>query len=207
MRKKFSFVKYLSGIAFCLLLMISCKEDPCDTLICVNDGTCVDGKCQCPEGFIGPTCGIQLDPCLQKPCSEAGTQACVSNDGIARCDCKLGFEGELCETLWEDKFVGAYTSSELCDGENVSAFVAVDPGPNPRQVTFVNFNGQATDSTTAKVVANLVNSTVFDIYEQFMPFGRVTGAGTIEANGQINMNFQIITPTDTSACSAVLFPN
>lgn len=190
------------------LFSAGCKEDPCETLTCDNGGICLDGKCDCPEEFAGPTCSIKLDPCLQKPCSEAGTQACIAgNNGTAICECKPGFEGNLCETKWEKKFAGNFISSEACNGENVNYTLMITEGPNPRQITMANFNNRATDSTTAKVVANLLTSNVLDIYEQYMPFGRVSGAGTINADRQITLTFQIITPTDTLICNGIMFPN
>ena len=191
-----------------LLFLFSCQKDPCENLTCLNGGTCVDGDCDCPDGFIGPDCGLELDPCLQRPCESNGTESCVVGpDGSARCECKLGYEGDFCETQWEAKFVGNYISSEACNGITLGYTLQVDPGPNPRQITFINFNDQASDSTTAKVVANLINGTVFEIYEQFMPFGRVTGAGSINEDGDITWNFEIIQPTDTINCSGILQPN
>ena len=41
-----------------------CKDDPCD-----NGGTCCvtdDGfACECPDGFVGPTCEIGILPFYQ----------------------------------------------------------------------------------------------------------------------------------------------
>ncbi|MDX2245718.1 MAG: hypothetical protein SF052_03015 [Bacteroidia bacterium] len=191
-----------------VLFSPGCEEDPCETLTCDNGGVCLDGKCDCPEEFIGPTCSIKLDPCLQKPCSEAGTEACIAgNNGTAVCDCKLGYEGNLCETKWETKFTGNFISSEVCDGENVNYTLMITPGPNPRQITIANFNDQATDSTTAKVVGNLLNGTVFDIYKQYMSFGIVTGGGSIDDQRRITLTFQIIRASDTLVCSGIMFPN
>ena len=35
----------------------SCKEDPCDTVVCQNDGVCLEnGTCECPPGFEGDLC-------------------------------------------------------------------------------------------------------------------------------------------------------
>lgn len=40
----------------------ACKSDPCDDTNCLNDGICVDGTCECPDGYSGPNCEI-VDEC------------------------------------------------------------------------------------------------------------------------------------------------
>jgi hypothetical protein len=37
-------------------LLSACKPDPCKETVCENGGTCLDGACQCPEGFRGISC-------------------------------------------------------------------------------------------------------------------------------------------------------
>ena len=39
-----------------ILVVASCKDEPCDAVVCQNDGTCVDGICECPPGFEGDLC-------------------------------------------------------------------------------------------------------------------------------------------------------
>lgn len=34
----------------------SCEDDPCDDTICNNGGLCVEGDCNCADGFGGATC-------------------------------------------------------------------------------------------------------------------------------------------------------
>lgn len=49
-----------------ILLVIaisSCKkDDPCDGIVCQNSGVCVNGECDCPQGFSGPDCSNQITP-------------------------------------------------------------------------------------------------------------------------------------------------
>lgn len=54
------------SIVFLVILtfgMLSCaKPDPCEEFVCQNGGTCVDGTCNCPEGFAGTMCETALLP-------------------------------------------------------------------------------------------------------------------------------------------------
>lgn len=62
--------KVLLGFAVTTLLLTatvfnSCNKedpDPCEGVTCLNGGTCVNGECDCPEGYTGPDCGTQDTP-------------------------------------------------------------------------------------------------------------------------------------------------
>ncbi|KAK6173686.1 hypothetical protein SNE40_017094 [Patella caerulea] len=69
-----------------------CCKDPCDDVECLNNGVCVDGICNCPCGFSGADCGVDL--CAAEPCQNDGT--CVPEAGGVSCKCVVGFTGELC---------------------------------------------------------------------------------------------------------------
>lgn len=87
-------------ISFFLLILIACSEDddneapanpdPCADVNCQNGGTCVDGQCNCLEGFIGPFCETR-DPCADINCLNGGV--CI--DGI--CDCPPRYTGVNCQ--------------------------------------------------------------------------------------------------------------
>lgn len=58
-------------IAFCVSFVFSaCKKDVtetsnteiCDTLVCQNGGQCLDGICECPEGYGGYDCSDLILP-------------------------------------------------------------------------------------------------------------------------------------------------
>ena len=39
----------------CLLTLSACS-DPCDSALCLNNGTCVDGECECAFLYFGENC-------------------------------------------------------------------------------------------------------------------------------------------------------
>lgn len=193
-------VPYLLGIFF--LLCFSCAEDRCETLACQNGGVCQDNACQCPEGFIGRECEISLDPCLQLMCINGD---CASGQQGAICNCESGYEGPTCETTWTQKFIGVLTANEVCGGTPIQFRVEVLDGPRFNRFTIENFHNKQSPQTTAKVVADLVNPRVFNIYEQPMTFGFVTGQGSINETGSlITLSYSIRNGTDTLQCSAIL---
>jgi len=48
-------MKLITTILIFFLLLFSCSE-PCDAIVCQNEGVCMEGICDCPEGYIGTFC-------------------------------------------------------------------------------------------------------------------------------------------------------
>jgi len=65
------------------LFLFSCSSDPCEGINCVN-GFCVDGTCQCDEGYAGTLCD-------ELPCANGTYEN-------GKCQCPEGFYGTLCDT-------------------------------------------------------------------------------------------------------------
>jgi len=38
------------------LFAAGCRQAPCEQITCLNGGTCIEGNCDCPQGFTGATC-------------------------------------------------------------------------------------------------------------------------------------------------------
>ncbi len=54
-------MKRLTSLLFTLLIFVffSCENDPCIDITCNNNGICIDGICECPDGFEGKYCEEQ----------------------------------------------------------------------------------------------------------------------------------------------------
>ncbi|KAE9551386.1 hypothetical protein FO519_005394 [Halicephalobus sp. NKZ332] len=83
-----------------------CNEKTnCDETSCSGHGTCesleIDVKeeknylCKCEEGWTGSRCEIDVDECLENPCTNNGR--CKNFPGGFHCECPIGFVGEKCE--------------------------------------------------------------------------------------------------------------
>lgn len=201
--------KYLlaAGLLLAIVLLSGCKADPCENRTCINGGVCVDGTCDCPEGFIGPDCGIALDPCVNLGCDPLRSTGCVSSGGQAACICVDGYEGQKCDARWSAKFAGKWTVNEACNTGGLLFEADVEEGPILKQITIGNFANKRTSGESAKVVANLLqpDGRILEIYEQFMYFGKVQGSGSLSADGKtIFLNYLIVQEKDSIRCSATL---
>ena len=75
--------KYFILTALFFLTMFSCQKEPCEGKMCLNEGVCVDGTCQCPDNFTGENCGEQRTPHFIRVTSVQLTRFPATNAGVS----------------------------------------------------------------------------------------------------------------------------
>ena len=68
--------------------------DPCEGIVCQHDGACINGFCQCVNGYTGTYCEIEPDKCKDIVCE--GCQKCDSLDGTCKDDNNQCSNGQTC---------------------------------------------------------------------------------------------------------------
>ncbi|XP_017848207.1 protein crumbs isoform X3 [Drosophila busckii] len=75
----------------------------CQASPCLNNGACVvlagsnSLACECPKGYAGARCEIDMDECASQPCQNNGS--CIDRINGFSCDCSgTGYSGAFCQT-------------------------------------------------------------------------------------------------------------
>lgn len=83
----------------------SVQINPCDTINCHNNGTCVkfeksfDYRCECAAGYTGDHCETEINECDSEPCGQNGR--CYDKVGSYQCACEPGYSGDHCQNVSE----------------------------------------------------------------------------------------------------------
>ncbi|KAH1029878.1 hypothetical protein HUJ05_003031 [Dendroctonus ponderosae] len=96
-----------------LLAVNECASNPCQ-----NGGTCIDiflgFVCQCPTGWEGNTCSIDVNECTRFVGTDLGCQnggTCINLPGTYQCQCTHGWIGVHCNRKSVDCVSG---SADIC---------------------------------------------------------------------------------------------
>lgn len=143
---KTSFITTLAIlISFAAMLHTACsKKDSCKDIICLNQGTCNNGTCVCPIGFIGTTC--QTKTCDAIKCQNGGT--CKDST----CICPVGYEGIYCEILQRDNLTGTYKGIDTCNS-SLPTTITITSGTLNNTISIkglIQSNGVLTGTMTSK---------------------------------------------------------
>lgn len=114
--------------ALSFLSITSCKkdEDPCKDTKCLNGGVCVDGSCNCPNGFYGSDCSKQRTP-LKILINKIEVQRFPATDGGAGWDFSSGPD-ILPKMFFNGSLI--YESNEYVSNANPSSYYEFIPSPS-----------------------------------------------------------------------------
>ncbi|CAH1263916.1 NOTCH1 [Branchiostoma lanceolatum] len=91
----------------------TCSDGTCQPS-CENGGKCENGICLCQEGFMGPSCAIDIDECgLQIESYRTCDQDCVNTVGSYYCTCAFGYELQEDGRSCKGKFFQPQCNAEL----------------------------------------------------------------------------------------------
>jgi hypothetical protein len=125
-----------------------------------------------------------------------------------QCYCVDGYEGEQCQTVWADKFIGGFQRVNAVDCNLIFSSDIRQVGLKKLKIRnlggFTNVNG----CTEYEVTATLTSSTSFKVDETFCNNFHITADGIYnETNKKLTINYNCTyhnnTTTETYNCRAV----
>jgi hypothetical protein len=68
-------------LLFSVIGFLSCIKDPCESNFCNHGGVCMDGSCDCPDGYAGSHCVDQVQPLKMSVTAITMTRFPSTNEG------------------------------------------------------------------------------------------------------------------------------
>lgn len=181
----------------------ACNNDPCEDKVCLNGGNCVEGICNCPTGFTGPSCETIV-------CFNGG----VASQGF--CQCPTGFTGTNCQTARQPISITvsriellAYPATDNGAGWDLTSGPDIFLGLSRGGSSVWQSNQQADDAspgqtyiytpTPALVITNLAASQTFDIWDYDPTDSDDYMAGIVFTPNSVITNFPNQIVLETSA--------
>ena len=127
--------------------------DLCDSIECGDYGNCVDGECECENGyFLDPNSGVCISPCdTVETCPE--NASCDIYFGSCICNYCFEDDGNGNCVPWNQKFLGTW------EGVNISYSNGIHDTSDLYQITIVPYDNPFTNDTTEVEILNYMNLT------------------------------------------------
>lgn len=143
--------------------------------------------------------------CENKSCQDVVcpgvNSTCVDGD----CYCQPGYEGDFCDVLSYEKYIGSYQVSESCTTTfsgylNQQFSTSISPGMRIDLITINNFANRG-----LPVDATIISANVLNIYEQNAGSLQVSGGeGVYEVfNNRIRFEYNYTVGTNFHSCTAI----
>ncbi|MES2762022.1 MAG: calcium-binding EGF-like domain-containing protein [Bacteroidota bacterium] len=159
-----------------LFLFDGCKKkkseepaNPCANTMCLNGGTCVDGSCSCPTGYMGADCGTQKTP-TKVTISAIKVTKFPAMDGSVTWDPTINTNPDMFAVIKQ----GSTTLITTASSNNISAgATTVLSGVSPYDVTNLTsqLNIELWDEDTPPIDANdsmgNINFSIYDSSNHF----------------------------------------
>ena len=190
---------YFTLVVLCFFT--ACRHKDCVDVLCLNNGYCSTGECNCPEGFGGDNCETFLScEALNPLCPPNAT--CQMLDNAPVCLCNAGFEGSLCDTLTRNFFTDGstvYTSYIDCimpEGTYNTMPCVLSNGTAPNEFIVNNFAGFDWPTLNVKVYITDTNTCIIPaqtFYWDVVVAGQDNTVGTLDRNNhKITIPFKVV---------------
>lgn len=130
------------------------------------------------------------DECKNVTCQNGGT--CSGGN----CTCPTGYEGDRCQTLSRDKFIGTYTGNETCTVGSDEYSIIIATNSDQLKITLTNIYNQSFTGTGTMTGPNtfaLSGSQTGTTY---------TGTGTLNGN-TLTLAYTITNGVTTNSCTFI----
>ncbi len=197
-------------LALLLGLFIGCKPDSCEDVEC-GPGDCVEGICDCPDGFSGVNCEIELCfglACINGDCDpqtencnchpnyygESCDILCVNGEfANGDCNCFEGYEGITCETEIRERFLGWWDADEWSSTSQIGGtpspgflptVIKFEERYNILEVELSTRDGAILVSSGTRIVGQVTENTI-NFEFQDIPQGTVYGSASLDNSGRV----------------------